>query len=98
MSRQKTIESLPLFAFASTPIPKGDGSYILPAPKPMAKEIGTREAARLLGIHRDSMRFALETPLGREHLKWRWTSEHKKKRLFDAGSVLAYQAALRGLD
>lgn len=89
----------PEFTFAHPVItPRGDGTFIVSPGKPSAREIPTREAARILGVCRAQIWYIRNQTLGRKLLRWRFTSELKGKILWELDSVIAYRDATRSLE
>jgi len=74
----------------------GTGGYRLRPCRP-TQEITTREAAAMLSFSPRSMSLVIETPLGQKHLRWRWLTDRKGKRVWDRQSVLEYREATRGV-
>ena len=75
----------------------GAGGYRVVPGKPV-HEIPSREAARLLTMSRGNLSLVVNSPLGKKHLRWRWLTERKGKRVFELASVVAYCEALKGLE
>ena len=75
----------------------GSGGFRVIPNKPKL-EIPSVEAARMLNVCRSSMSNIIDRPLGQKHLRWRWLTEGKGKRVFDVDSVIAYREALKDLD
>jgi hypothetical protein len=78
-------------------IPNGNGYAVVPR-KLQPQEISSADAARLLKVCRSSLSTIINTQLGQEHLRWRWISEKKGKRVFELESVVAYKQAMQELD
>jgi hypothetical protein len=75
----------------------GAGGFRVVPAKPV-QEIGSAEAARLLSMSRGSLSLTVDTALGQKHLRWRWLTPKKGKRLFELASVVEYREALKGLE
>jgi hypothetical protein len=97
-SRMKRRQDSPdqMLMFAEV-LPNGSGGFTIVPKKPVA-EISSAQAARMLQVCRTSLSNIVNQPLGQKHLRWRWTSERKGKRVFELESVLAYKEALKALD
>lgn len=78
-------------------ISDGTGGYRVVPGKPV-QEIGSAEAARILTMCRGSLSLTVNTPLGQKHLRWRWLTPKKGKRVFEMASVVAYREALKQLE
>jgi hypothetical protein len=92
------LASAPAFAFLGTSIPQGDGSVLVKPGKPV-QEVGSREAAQLLGIARSYLCPLLDQPLASKLIKWRWLNPDKKgKRLFNVASLHAYRKATQEIE
>lgn len=85
-----------LLMFAEV-LPNGNGGFTIVPKKPVS-EISSSQAAKMLQVCRTSLSNIVNQRLGQKHLRWRWTSEKKGKRVFELESVLAYMEALRELD
>ncbi len=81
----------------ATIVSDGSGGFRVIPNKPK-QEIPSIEAARMLNVSRGSMSNIIDRPLGQKHLRWRWLTEGKGKRVFDVDSVIAYREALKDLD
>lgn len=75
----------------------GAGGYRIVPGKPV-HEIPSREVAKLLGMSRGNLSLVVNSPLGQKHLRWRWLTERKGKRVFELASVAAYRDALKDLE
>jgi hypothetical protein len=75
----------------------GNGGFHVTPQKPV-QEISSREAAKLLCCSRGNLSLAVNSRLGQKHLRWRWLTEKKGKRVFDRDSVMAYREALKQLE
>lgn len=75
-------------------IPNGLGAFTL-SPKKPELEIGTRKAAKMLGISRSQMNALADDAVAMRILRWRWTTPRQGKRLWDSQSVAAYKEATR---
>lgn len=75
----------------------GNGGFRIVPGRPV-QEIPSREAAKILSICRGSLSLTINTTLGQKHLRWRWLTQRKGKRVFDLASVVAYREALKELE
>lgn len=79
---------------APTILPRGDGTYLVQPGKPAA-ECDSNEAARILGCSRSSISLMLDNPSAQAHIKWRWVTPKRGKRLFEVASLYDYIRATR---
>lgn len=98
-STPSTTAQLEIHFGAPVVTPRGDGTFIVAPGKPLVgvEEIGTQAAADLLRVCRAQMWYIRNTPLGSEHLRWRFISDKKGKILWQKPSVLAYKEATENL-
>lgn len=73
----------------------GDTFSIIPR-KPL-HEISSRKAAEMLNVCRGSLSLIVNSELGQKHLRWRWLTEKRGKRVFELDSVIAYREATKDL-
>lgn len=78
-------------------VSNGSGGFTV-VPKKPAMEIDSNEAARVIGCARSTLNTMINSRKGQMHLKWRWMTERKGKRLFELESVIAYRNAMRELE
>jgi hypothetical protein len=60
-------------------------------------EVGSFRAAALLGLSYSALRNARESKLGRDLLRWRFTSENQRVLVWELPSLMAYKEATRSL-
>jgi hypothetical protein len=79
--------------------PRGDGTFIVAPGKPRAQvpEVGSFRAAELLGVGFTALRAARESKLGRQYLRWRFTTETRRVLVWELPSLLAYKEATRSI-
>lgn len=77
-------------------VSNGVGGFNVIPRKPL-KEIDSKTAAQLLNVCRGSLTLIVNSQLGQKHLRWRWLTEKKGKRMFEFESVLAYREATKDL-
>jgi hypothetical protein len=70
----------------------GLGGFTVIPKKPVA-EVGTKAAARMLGMNKATLNRLVDDPEAAKLLKWRWISEKRGKRLWDVESLRAYREA-----
>ncbi len=80
---------IPLFADI---LPAGDGTFRLIPRKPVL-EVGPAKAAQILNVSPSSLPNLLDRPLAQKHIRWRWLSDAKGKRLYDTASLHEYKKA-----
>jgi hypothetical protein len=71
------------------PNPSGSGYTVTPR-KSVVQEVGTLEAAKLLGVCRATMWELRNDPVAGKILKWRFTTPSQRKVKFTTESLLAY--------
>jgi hypothetical protein len=79
-------------------MPNPSGGYTVTPKKVVAQEIGTRQAAALLGVCRSTMWELRNDPVAGKILKWRFTTPAQRKVKFTIESVLAYLNYTRTLE
>jgi hypothetical protein len=75
----------------------GLGGYRVTPEKPL-QEIPSRKVAEMLTMSRGNLALVVNSPLGQKHLRWRWLTPKRGKRVFELDSVIAYREALKKLD
>ncbi len=75
-------------------LPDGAGGFRVRATR-LCHEVGPKAAARMLGISQRYLSQLVDQPLAQKHLRWRWISEKKGKRLFEVEGIVAYVAATK---
>ncbi len=70
-------------------LPNGAGGYTVTPSKPL-HEVGTVEAARILGVSRATMWELRNDAVAGKILQWRFTTPHQRKVKFTTESLLAY--------
>jgi len=78
-------------SIAGDVVPIGNGAFRVIPRKPII-EVGPAEAARILHVATSSLPNLLDRPLAQKHIRWRWLSDAKGKRLYDTSSLYAYLA------
>lgn len=73
----------------------GDQFSVIPR-KPL-HEISSKKAAEILNVCRGSLSLIVNSKLGQKHLRWRWLTEKKGKRVFELDSVIEYREATKDL-
>lgn len=84
--------------FSSDITPNGIGGFTVTPRKVVGEEIGTRQAAKILGVCRAQMWYLRNQRLGQQILKWRFISEKKGKILWELASVIAYKEATKAIE
>lgn len=91
----------PLITFGEF-LPKGDGTFALTPRVPRSpsvrkvrglwiEEVDTNDACQILGVGRGCIHSLINTDReARTRIKYRFTSGHRGKRVFDVSSLLAY--------
>lgn len=77
-------------------VPNGAGGFNV-IPKKPASEIDSQTTAKMLNVCRSSLSLIVNSKLGQKHLRWRWLTDKKGKRVFDLDSVIAYRDATKDL-
>lgn len=85
-----------LLLFADV-LPNGSGGFTVRPRKPL-QEIGTTEAAHMLGVCRSTMWELRNDATAGKYLKWRFTTPSQRKVLFELDSVVAYLEYTRSLE
>ncbi|HTD67118.1 MAG TPA: hypothetical protein VK846_11375 [Candidatus Limnocylindria bacterium] len=75
----------------------GSGGFRVTPEKPL-EEIPSAVAAKLLSMSRGNLCLVVNSTLGQKHLRWRWLTPRKGKRLFERESVVAYREAVKRLE
>lgn len=94
VARKKTADSPGQILMFADLVPMGDGRFNVVPRKPQP-EVSSATAAEMLGVCRSSLSLMVNSPLGQRHLRWRWLTEKKGKRVFEIESVVAYREATR---
>ena len=84
-------KSVPVILFANV-LPNGSGGSKVVPQKPVL-ELTSRQAAQVLNLSRGTLSGVVNSEMGQKHLRWRWTTARKGKRVFAYASVLAYRDA-----
>lgn len=91
MSKKAPNDPSQILLFADL-VPNACGGFAVVPRKP-SQEISSREAARMLNVARSTLSDIINTEKGQKHLRWRWTTAKKGKRVFELASVLEYREA-----
>lgn len=91
MKKSAQIDPRQILMFGEA-VANGLGGFTI-IPKKPALEVGTREAAKMLGINRSTLHAMVDHPQASKILRWRWSSEKQGKRLWDVESLQAYRRA-----
>jgi hypothetical protein len=73
-------------------ISNGLGGYTVIPKKPVA-EVDSKAAAKMLGVSMTTLHSLVNDREASKILRWRWISEKRGKRLWDAESLRAYREA-----
>jgi hypothetical protein len=95
MPRRRTDDPNQIMLFADI-VPNGLGGFNVIPRKPL-REIDSRQAAEILNVCRGSLSLIVNSELGQKHLRWRWLTEKKGKRVFEFDSVIEYREATKDL-
>lgn len=93
--RKKTDDPSQILLFADVVKNAAGGFNIIPR-KPL-HEVSSRKAAELLNVCRASLSLIVNSELGQKHLRWRWLTEKRGKRVFEFESVIEYREATKDL-
>jgi hypothetical protein len=95
MTKRKHEDPSQILLFADV-VSNGIGGFNVIPRKPVM-EISSRQAAQMLGVCRQSLTLIINTELGQKHLRWRWLTDKKGKRMVELESVIAYREATKDL-
>ena len=93
--KKKSDDPAQILLFADV-VSNGVGGFNVIPRKPL-HEISSKKAAELLNVCRGSLSLIVESKLGQKHLRWRWLTEKRGKRVFEFESVIEYRDATKAL-
>jgi len=92
MARKRNIDDPAQILLFATLLPNGSGGFQIVPQKPM-QEIDADRAAQMLNVARSTLSYLVNTEKGQKHLRWRWLTDRRGKRVFDMASIMEYREA-----